>query len=230
MPCFVAGRRSGRGAMAKIITIHNQKGGVGKSTLAVNLACALVGRRCKVALLDADRQGTASAWALAGGLPVTVEAVGLETVEAVPTWLSRVLAVPADIVVIDTPPALDFVAAAALGVADLALVPVTASSADLLATGPALELVKRVRAERADSGPAVLLVPSKVDRRTTGGRRIEAVLSEFGERLGSAVPDRIAFVEALDAGQWVGDYAPGSPAAVAMADLADIVRKVLNGR
>ena len=71
-----------------IITIAALKGGVGKSTLAVNLACALPG---PVILVDADSQATAIAWAAAGELPVEVLGLPLEDERQTPAWVRNVL-------------------------------------------------------------------------------------------------------------------------------------------
>jgi hypothetical protein len=60
--------------------------------------------------------------------------------------------------------------------------------------------------------PACLIVPSRVDRRTAIGRRIQGTLERFGLRVGPAIPQRAAHIEAFDAGAWVGAYAPNSPA------------------
>ena len=64
--------------MVEIVAVAALKGGVGKSTIAVNLACALARLRRGVAVVDADAQATASEWSVAGRLPVAVYALPLE--------------------------------------------------------------------------------------------------------------------------------------------------------
>jgi chromosome partitioning protein len=163
-----------------IIALANLKGGVGKSTLAVNIAGALAP---KSALLDADPQATATAWAEAGNLPfpVTESALTGANVEA---WIDAALRIDAAYVVIDLPPMLGDATAAALAIADLAVIPVTASGADLKATNRAIELIAAARESRGDGKPAVLMVPSKVDIRTAAGAEIQAVLHDYGEPVG----------------------------------------------
>ena len=51
--------------MGKVITVAQQKGGAGKTTLAVTLAGAFVARGLSVALLDSDPQGTLGRWFMA---------------------------------------------------------------------------------------------------------------------------------------------------------------------
>lgn len=214
-------------ARSKLIASANLKGGTGKTTLAVNLACALsVGG--KVVVVDADEQATASAWAAAGGLPVRVVALPLSG--DVPAWIRAVVALRGehDLAVVDCPPNLGAAAVAALALADLAMVPVTPSGMDLKATARALELVREAREERGGTKPAVLLVPSRVDRRTASGREVEAVLSDFGEPVAPAVAQRAAHVDAFSAGMWVGQYAPRSAAHVEIEALAALVKRMLD--
>lgn len=212
---------------ARVIAVGNLKGGTGKTTVAVNLACALATKGRRVVVIDADGQATASTWIAASTLPVTVEALPIEDDTEAERWLGRVamLAGGADLLVIDCPPHIGTATAAALIVADLVLVPVTASAADLLATDKALDLVRRARQERGGSAPACLLVPSRIDRRTAAGRDFAEALGELGEPIGPAIGQRSAFVDSFLS--WVGEYAPASRAHDEIEALADKIREVM---
>ncbi len=208
-----------------ILSIVSLKGGTGKSTLAVNLACALARGRRTVHLIDADAQGTATAYAAAGELPITTDPMPLEREQDAPRWIARVLDVKADVIVIDCPPHLRAATEAAVGLADLVLIPCGASGVDLLATVEAVELVHRARASRPDGGPKCLLVPSRIDRRTAVGREIEDALRRLGEPVGPAIGQRTAFVDAFAAGMPVNEYAPRSKASAEIDALAGAVKR-----
>ena len=211
--------------MARIIAVANLKGGAGKSTIAVNLAGELAVKRT-VVLVDADAQGTSVYWSTAGRLPFPVEPMPFESAKDAKRWGPKVLEIDmADYVVIDCPPHVGGATEAALGIADLVLVPVTPSGADLASTLKALDLLHEIRDAREDGGPACLIVPSKVDSRTALGREIEEVLSQFDEPVSPPVHQRVAFVESFGQGQWVGDFQPEGPAHQDIIELASVVRK-----
>lgn len=215
--------------MGNVVAVGNLKGGTGKSTIAVNLACALQADGRNVVLVDADGQGTATDWHAGHRLPVEVKSWPLGGERDAQKWVGRVLALKAglDDVVIDLPPQVGSGIASALLLAELFVIPVTPSGVDLRATGKALDLLRRARAVRGTDQPACLLVPSRVDRRTAVGRRIASTLERFGLRVGPAIRQQAAHIEAFDAGAWVGAHAPGSPAHREIRLLKDRVIEIL---
>ncbi len=222
--------------MTKKVAVFSMKGGVGKTTVAVNLACALAGNFDRVALVDADVQATATEWLAISNLPITGHAIPLESVRGVRRWfeseqrirrlVNQMLTVDADIEVIDLPPHLSGSAVAALAVCDLVIIPCGASAADVSATAKTLELVARAREVRNGTPPA-LIVPTRIDWHTGAGRAIEGALAQLGEPVGPGISQRVAFVDSLGIGEWIGQYAPGSPGHREIEILADIVRGVL---
>ncbi len=210
--------------LISIIAVINLKGGVGKSTIAINLACELASRQ-SIVLVDADTQATAADWAGRGDLPIRVEALPLEEASDLGSWVHRVLNIKADHVVIDCPPHIGPAAFAAIGISDVVLVPVTPSGADLVAADTVLDLVRHAQDTRRDSGPLCLLVPSKVDRRTAAGREIAAALKRFDEPVGPEVRQRAALADAFGVGAWIGQYAPRSDAREDFRNLAGALKR-----
>lgn len=212
---------------AIIIAVLNLKGGCGKSTIAVNLACQFASHGDSVLLVDNDAQGTTSHWLSHGRLPVRGQFMPLENDEDGERLVKAVAATNERYVVLDAPAHVGAAAMAAAKIADLVLVPVTASGVDLLATQSIVNLIQQARALRRGSAPKCLIVPSKIDRRTDAGRRIDEQLREFGESIGPAIHQRTAFIEAFGAGKWIGEYAPEGAAHFDISALAVAVQRSL---
>jgi chromosome partitioning protein len=210
-----------------VIALVNLKGGCGKSTIAVNLACELASGGDSVLLLDNDAQGTASHWLRHGHLPIRGEFLPLENNDDGERMARSVAARGERFIVLDAPAHVNAATLAAGRIADLVLIPVTASGVDLVATEAAVELIRQARVARRTGAPKCLIVPSKIDRRTDAGRQIDEQLRGFGENVGPAVHQRTAFVEAFGAGRWIGDFLPHSPAHFDIASLAVAVKRTL---
>jgi chromosome partitioning protein len=224
---FLFGSRYTAREAPLVIALVNLKGGCGKSTIAVNLACELASAGDPVLLLDNDAQGTSSHWLRHGLLPIRGEFLPLENDEDGERMARAVAARSERFIVLDAPAHVGAATQAAGRIADLVLIPVTASGVDLVATEAAVELIRQARAARRTGGPKCLIVPSKIDRRTDAGRQIEEQLRGFGENVAPAVHQRTAFVEAFGAGKWIGDFLPQSPAHYDIASLAIAVKRSL---
>ena len=210
--------------MAFIIAVTGLKGGVGKSTIAANLATCYHASGRRVLAVDADPQGTLRSWAAVAaeggvdGPPV----VGVDS-----RALSRdVLALGRDydVIVIDCPARLGPESRAAMMVADLVLLPSLPGPADAWALRQTLDVLSEAQALRPQLAARIIL--NRVDTRTTLTELARDNVSELGvELLGDGLGNRVAFAEAILAGKGVSTYAPSSPAAAEVADLYRRIRK-----
>jgi chromosome partitioning protein len=219
------------------IAVVNVKGGYGKSTCAVNLACELAGLdhrstdrwqgKHSVVLVDADAEGTATQYGSHGHLPVSSEHLPITDWSDIEGWIQRVLAIQVDFIVVDAPPNVDIITKAIIGICDLVLVPwYSAGGVDLAAAVPMVELIRVVRSARSDGGPKCLFVPTGVNARAAAGIEMETVLSKLGETVGPVIHQREAFVDAFAAGRWIGDFAYNS---AAHRDIKALASSVLQG-
>lgn len=213
-----------------IIALTGQKGGIGKSTTAACLAVAAMQRGRKVLLVDADPQGTVRTWgdvAGEGGRSVpTIVAMGATMHR--PGQLPEVAA-GYDVVVIDCPPRFGDVLRSALMVADIAVLPCGPTAVDAWALAGTLDVVREAQALRADLAACVLV--TRKQGRTAQGRGARAVLETSGLTvLETELGYRVAYQEAIAAGQGVTTYAPRDPAAKEIVKLLDELEKVHHGQ
>lgn len=219
----VLAAEGGRLMTARIITVANLKGGVGKSNIAVNLACELGGGTRRIALVDADPQGTSTHWMSRGRYPAKIYSLPLEDERGAHRWVTKVLSIESDFVLIDCPAHSRAVTETALSLSRLAVIPLTASGPDLIATTNVLNLIETARSIRDGDDLSFMLVPSKIDHRTGAGRRIGDVLKHLGDVVGPEVRQRTAFVDAFGERKWIGDFAPKSDARLDIVNLANAV-------
>ena len=132
--------------LSKVITISQQKGGTGKTTLAVHLAMAFIKyHNLKVAIIDTDPQGSLGKWfMIRSEKKVSNENLTFKTASLWGAqYESKTLKNDHDIVIIDTPPKIESDARPSIEAADLVLIPMAASHVDFWATGAIVEIAKK---------------------------------------------------------------------------------------
>src|SRR5215218_10182346 len=151
--------------MAKIVTVANLKGGVGKSTIATNIAWATArGRR--VVLVDADDHQATSWWGRKAPPPVPVVSHRFNPGDE-KGWAKAILGLESDLVVVDVGGGQTRAVGIAMTIADLVVIPCPATPVDIKTAKDTVTLLRdvvRVRRQRS-GGPAALLVPNRIDRR-----------------------------------------------------------------
>lgn len=208
-----------------IYAFAGQKGGVGKSTLSMSVACELLQQGRSVLLVDGDHeQGTVRVYAEIAAeqeRPApTVVAMGANMYrpEQLPT-----LANAYDVAVVDCPPRNADVQRAAVMVADVVVLPVGPNPAEVWALANTVDLVKQAQTVRP--GLRACIVINRKDARTVLGRNVrEALDAAELPVLNAEVSHRIAFAEAPAAGQGITSYAPKDPAS---KEVRALVRELL---
>jgi chromosome partitioning protein len=211
-----------------IIAVAGRKGGIGKSTIAGNLAGEFDAMGRSVAVLDADPQHSLAAWAAQGEgmLSKCLDRVENGKGEGLRAHARRV-AKTADIVVIDTPPGITETLYDAAMVADLVLLPCGPSPLDLFALKDALSLTLKARAERRSKKPRVRFVPSRVTM-TNLGRGLSSSLENMGKKVLPGISQRVAVAEAVNYGLTVREYSGAAVSQEEFRALAKAVEKILD--
>jgi len=207
--------------MGFVITVAQQKGGSGKTTLAANLGVAFQAQGLRVALLDTDAQGSLGRWFMArralGDLAAAME---FSTASAWGvSYECEKLRKISDVVIIDTPPKVDADLRPALREADLVLVPVAASHVDLWAIDGVLDLVAR-------EGKRALLV---LNRAKAGNRltaEVAAAAAAHGEVAEARLGARVVFAETLGTGHGVSDMGRSTAKDEVAALAAEVLARI----
>ena len=201
----------------RIITLAQQKGGSGKTTIAAHLAVAFQRQGMSVAILDVDPQGSLGEWFEARERDLGEGATGM-TFRTASGWgarrEARYLARDFDFVVMDTPPKSDSEARPAIEAASLVVVPIQPTPLDLAATEPTLGLIAGERV-------AGLIVINRVPQRATLTTEMVAAIRALGcAAADTQLGNRVAFAASMGKGATVLELDPSGKAALEVAALA----------
>lgn len=215
--------------MAMVIAIAQSKGGAGKTSLTVHLACALGGRRAletdlrkRVALVDLDPLMSLTKW-----FHLREQRLGPDARLSLYTGVGWRAAGEierakrdSEIVIIDVPPQDEATLRIAVRGAQVTIVPMQLSPMDLWATWPTLELISR-------EGGNALIVLNRVPPRARVADTLVAEMTRAGMPLSRAsLGNRTAFVASMIDGKGVTETDPRSAAATEIRLLADeVLRK-----
>ena len=204
----------------KVITVAQQKGGAGKTTIAANLAVALSRSGKKVVLLDTDPQGSLGRWFMtrreAGDPGVEFSTASAWGVSYECDKLRKTF----DYVLVDTPPKIDSDLKPAIRESDLVIIPVSASQVDVWATEGVLDMAAREKAE-------VMVVLNRAKAGTRVATDVDNALKELGvSRAESVLGHRVAFPETMGVGKGVMERGKGAWSEEFQALTDEVVRRL----
>lgn len=213
---------------AKIITVANQKGGAGKTTVSMQIAGLLGKRKFKVLVVDADQQGTAVRWASSAEdeNPFPASVIGLSNANAKIHREVKKFINDYDYIFIDCPPAVDSpIPQSAFLISDLVLVPILPSPLDIWATVGIKETILNMKEINETLNSRLIL--NQCQPRTTLAKEIMDILPNFGIELAQSIlQQRQVYRQSAVFGQIVHDF-KNKEAIKEVNNLTDEVLKIL---
>ncbi len=195
----------------KTIAIISQKGGAGKTTLAVHLATAAIAAGYTAAIIDLDPQGTAASWGdrRTAGAPEVISGQAVR----LPALTTAARENGADIVILDTAPNADQTASLSARAADLVLIPCRPSTFDLEAIETTLLLSK------AAKKPAYVVLNAVPPRSGIGKEAAEGLRAGGAQVAPHQLTQRAAYGHSVIDGRTAQEFEPGGKAADEIAVL-----------
>src|SRR5271163_1743920 len=197
----------------RTIAIISQKGGSGKTTLAIHLATAASAAGFVALVVYTDPPATACTWHTWRG-DADPDVIDCAAHTLLPKKLQQAAALGAELAVIDTPPHADIMAREACKAADLLLIPCRPRAFDLDAVRTTAELAA------ASKKPAFLIFMAGPPRAPLVYREAEQLVERFGLKVASVIlPERATFHHSVGAGKTAPEIEPQGKAAEDVASL-----------
>lgn len=204
----------------KIITIAQQKGGAGKTTIASHLAVAFSQKGKRVTAIDIDPQASLTKWHQLREEKFGEGYTGMQFASVSGWRLHNEIASAkqnSDLIIIDSPPHTQTETKTAIRAADLVIIPAQPSPTDLWATDSTMEIVSNER------------IPHRIllNRVVFGANLTKQISGEFSKVMDTRIGNRISFASAMMDGRTVTEFLPSSIAAYEIKQLLKEIEALL---